>query len=263
MASSNNTNKSTEILNSDIYNIAEMVNNLAKSYIPEMTEDTLAVGLPGFIVALESTKLRTNAIMTGALANEVFPQRALLDRNIITHAIMQGVTGINAIPAHMTVIIGLLESDFEKYSTSTDTYKEFIFDKYCPITIENEFDFYLDYDIVLRRSKSSAGTDVYTATYSLPNNTAEYNRISSIDNPYAKQPYITKVGDSNYIFLQTTLHQVSIDRQYTQFISSNVVDNRTIVFEFNEEQQLADFEVIVNEPGSDTPVYLTDRKSVV
>lgn len=257
MATTNNTTNSTEILNTDVYNIAEMVNGLAKSYIPEMTEDTLAVGLPGFIVALETTKLKTNAIMTGALSNEVFPQRALLDRNIITHAIMQGVSGINAIPAHMTVIIGLLVSDFEKYATSTDTYSQFIFDKYCPITIENEFDFYLDYDIVLRRSKSSAGTDVYTTTYDLPNDINQYNRISSIDNPYAKQPYITKVGDNDYIFLQTTLHQVSIDRQYTQFISSNVVDNRTIVFEFNDEQQLADFEVIVTEPNSEDPIYLT------
>lgn len=252
------TSGEREILNTDIYNIAESVNTLAKNYIPEMTEDTLSVGLPGFIIALETTKLKNNAIMTGALANEVFPQRALLDRNIITHAIMQGVTGINAIPSHMTVIIGLLESDFLNYAKElSNGTLEFTFDKYCPIRIEDTYDFYIDYNIILRRSKGSTGNWVYTATYDLPSNTYEYNRISFIDNPYAKQPYITKIGDENYIFLQTTLHQVSIDRRYTTFITSNVVDNRTIVFEFNEEQQLADFEVKVTEPNKTEPVYLT------
>ena len=241
------------------YNIADSINKLAKQYIPEMSEDTLSEGLPGFIIALETMKMKNNAIMTGALANEVFPQRALLDRNIITHAIMQGVTGINAKPSSMTVIIGILEEDFLRYAT-TNTDKSvytFVFDKYCPFNIENQYDFYLDYDIILRRGISSTGNFVYTATYDLPENLYAYNRISTIDNPYAKQPYVTKIGDSDFIFLQTTLHQVSIERKYTTFITSNVIDNRTIVFEFDESQQLADFEVIVTEPNSETPVYLT------
>lgn len=248
-----------EVLNTDVYNIAETVNNLAKTYIPEMSDDTLSVGLPGFIISLETMKLKNNAIMTGALANEVFPQRALLDRNIITHAIMQGVTGINAVPAHMTVIIGILETDFLKYAktNSDNSIYEFTFDKFCPLNIENKYDFYLDYNLILKRGISSTGSYVYTATYDLPTNKYAYNRISTIDNPYAKQPYIAKVGEDNFIFLQVTLHQISIERKYTTLITSNVIDNRTIVFEFNEEQQLADFEVIVTEPNSTTQVYLT------
>ena len=120
-----------EVLNTDVYNIADTVTKLAKQFIPEMSDDTLSVGLPGFIISLETMKLKNNAILTGALANEVFPQRALLDRNIITHAIMQGVTGINAIPAHMTVILGILEEDFLKYAktNSDNTVYEFTFDK--------------------------------------------------------------------------------------------------------------------------------------
>lgn len=248
-----------EILNTDTYNIADTVNKLAKQYIPEMTEDTLSVGLPGFIVALETMKLKNNAIMTGALANEVFPQRALLDRNIITHAIMQGVTGINAKPSQMTCIIGILVDDFMNYATTnTDkTQYTFVFDKYCPFNLEGDYDFYLDYDLILKRGISSTGNFVYTATYDLPTNKYAYNRISNIDNPYAKQPYVTKIGESDFIFLQVTLHQISIERKYTTFITSNVVDNRTIVFEFNEEQQLADFEVIVTEPNSEEKIYLT------
>ena len=253
----------TEIVNTDIYNIADTVNRLAKQYIPEMTEDTMSVGLPGYIIALETMKLKNTAIVTGALSNEVFPSRALLDKNIITHSIMQGVTGINATPSHMTIIIGLLLDDFERYAVTSEiihTTSRFVFDKYCPITLRDDdknYDFYLDYDIILKRSLSAAGTYVYTAVYDLPDSTVEYNRISAIDNPYVKQPYITKVGESEYIFLQTTVHQVTIDRQYTTFITSNVIDNRTIVFQFNEAQQLADFEVRVIEPNTNRVIYLT------
>ena len=130
----------TEIINTDLYGIADTVNKLAKQYIPEMTEDTMSVGLPGYIIALESMKLKNTAIVTGALSNEVFPSRALLDKNIITHAIMQGVTGINATPSHMTIIIGLLLDDFERYAVTSDlvhTTSRFIFDKYCPMMIKH------------------------------------------------------------------------------------------------------------------------------
>lgn len=262
---SNTTNQDdqTQIINTDMYNIADSINRLAKQYIPEMTEDTLSVGLPGYIIALETMKLKNTAIVTGALSNEVFPSRALLDKNIITHSIMQGVTGINATPAHMTIIIGILADDFEKYAKEaegTHNSFKFVFDKYCPITLSDDekyYDFHLDYDIILKRSLSAAGTYVYTATYDLPNSESEYNRLSTIDNPYVKQPYIAKVGESKYIFLQTTVHQVTIQRQYTTFITSNVIDNRTIVFQFNENQQLADFEVRVIEPNTKKVVYLT------
>lgn len=259
----NNTPTDQTIVNTDIYNIADSLNRLARQYIPELTEDTLSVGLPGYIIALESMKMKNTAIVTGALSNEVFPSRAMLDKNIITHAIMQGVTGINATPSHMTVVLGILVSDFEKYSThsSTNNTDTFIFDKYCPLPLSNEdgtvsYDFYIDYDIILNRSVSATGTYVYTAIYDLPTDTEQYNRISAIDNPYVKQPYVTRVGESDYIFLQTTIHQVSIERQYTTFITSNVVDNRTIVFEFNAEEQLADFEVRVTEPNSEDEIYL-------
>ena len=259
----NTQDDQTEIINTDIYSIADTVNRLAKQYIPEMTEDTMSVGLPGYIIALETMKLKNTAIVTGALSNEVFPSRALLDKNIITHSIMQGVTGINATPSHMTIIIGMLLDDFDRYATAPEgvhNSSRFVFDKYCPITLRDDdknYSFYLDYDIILKRSLSAAGTYVYTAVYDLPDNPVEYNRISYIDNPYVKQPYIAKVGESDYIFLQTTVHQLTIDRQYTTFITSNVIDNRTIVFQFNENQQLADFEVRVTEPKTKKVIYLT------
>ena len=254
-----NIDDDKKIINSDIYNISDSINRLAKQFIPELTEDTMNVGLPGYIIGIETMKMKNTAMMTGMLSNEVFPSRALLDKNIITHAIMQGISHINATPSRMTIVMGILVSDFMKYATfeATNNTGTFIFDKFCPINIEGDYEFHIDYDIILQRSRTSNGQYVYTAYYNLPTNDAEYNRISNIDNPYIKQPFVIKIGESDYILLQTVVHQVSIERRYTTFITSSVVDNRTLVFEFDNSEQLADFEVIVTEHRSDKKVYLT------
>ena len=251
-------NENKVVVNSDTYDIMESINAMAKRFIPDMTEDTLALGLPGFIIALETTKVKNAAIMTNTLGNEVFPSRAILDHNVITHAIMQGVSGVNAVPAYMTVVIGLMVDDFNRYATSYNNgTMEFYIDKYSPIIIGEQYPFHLDYDIIVRRVKNSSGY-VYTATYNLPESDNERNRLSEINNPYMKQPYVTKIGDTNYIFLQSMIHQVHIKKTYKSFISSNVIDNRTIVFTFDDSEQLADFEIKITEPVGDREVvYLT------
>ena len=251
-------NENKVVVNSDTYDIMESINAMAKRFIPDMTEDTLALGLPGFIIALETTKVKNAAIMTNTLGNEVFPSRAILDHNVITHAIMQGVSGVNAVPAYMTVVIGLMVDDFNRYATSYNNgTMEFYIDKYSPIIIGEQYTFHLDYDIIVRRVKNSSGY-VYTATYNLPESDNERNRLSEVNNPYMKQPYVTKIGDTDYIFLQSMIHQVSIKKTYKSFISSNVIDNRTIVFTFDDSEQLADFEIKITEPVGDREVvYLT------
>lgn len=251
-------NENRVIVNSDTYDIASSLNAVAKKFIPEMTEETLALGLPGFIIAVETTKIKNAAIMTNALGNEVFPSRAILDHNVMTHAIMYDISGVNAIPAHMTIIIGLMVSDFERFGkVQSNGMVEFIIDRDSPINIESTYNFHLDYDIIVRRIHSTTG-NVYTATYNLPESNDERNRLSEVNNPYMKQPYVTKIGDTDYIFIQTTVHQIRLKKSYTSFITSNVVDNRTIVFNFNEEEQLADFEVIITEPTGDREkIYLT------
>lgn len=251
-------NEEKAVVNSDIYDIADSLNAMAKRFIPEMTEETMSLGLPGFIIAAESLKIKNAAMMTNALGNEVFPSRARLDHNVITHAIMQGVSGINAIPASMTVVMGILERDFERYAeVMSNGNMRFVIDKYCPIKIEGKYPFHVDYDIIVNRIKNPGGY-VYTAEYNLPTADAERNRLSTINNPYMKQPYVTKIGDSEYIFLQTELHQVHINRTFSTFITSNVIDNRTVVFTFDKSEQLADFEIKITETtGEKKTVYLT------
>ena len=69
--------------------------------------------------------------MTGELGNEMFPTRAILDKNILAHAIYCNIGQINAIPAVMTIRIGIKETDLDKYMTDN----VFVFDKNCAIYI--------------------------------------------------------------------------------------------------------------------------------
>ena len=86
----------------DIYNVVESVENLKKKFIEDEDETTLAAGIFGFLTDTEAKKIQTAAIMTGELGNEMFPQRAKLDKNVVTHAIYCNVEDLNAVPAHMT-----------------------------------------------------------------------------------------------------------------------------------------------------------------
>ena len=81
-------------VNSDIYNLSQLVDDVKKTFIPNETDETLAIGTYGYIGALESHRLQTQVQMTGELCNESFPSRARLERNVITHAIMANIEDI-------------------------------------------------------------------------------------------------------------------------------------------------------------------------
>ena len=51
------------LVNTDIYNITESINNLTKRYIDSEDEETLALGLYGYITSLESKKIQTAIMM--------------------------------------------------------------------------------------------------------------------------------------------------------------------------------------------------------
>ena len=115
-------------INTDLYNIRGVVEDIKKQYIPE-AEDTLNLGIFGYLGDIEAKKIQTAVMMVGELENEVFPSRAKLDKNIITHAIMQNITDINATPANMTIILGISVSDLDKHMVNSKFvfYKNFNF----------------------------------------------------------------------------------------------------------------------------------------
>lgn len=219
----------------DIYNVVESVENLKKKFIEDENETTLAAGIFGFLTDTEAKKIQTAAIMTGELGNEMFPQRAKLDKNVVTHAIYCNVEDLNAVPAHMTINLAVKESDLDLYMRDN----EFIFDHTCPIYI-GDYEFHLDYDIVLRRYKR-ASTDkwIYSARYDMD----ETNIISNINMPYLNQPFLMNFNNYKYIFFQALVRQVTIETTEDRMISASIIDNKSFTFTF--ANQLAGFDVYV------------------
>ena len=137
------TNNSTNWnINSDIYDIVDSVKNLQKRYIEDEDESTLSLGIFGFVADTEAKKIQTATILAGQLGNEVFPTRAKLTKNILTHAACNGIENMNAIPAKMDVTICIKTSDLSEYGKNGIFY----LDSSCPIFIQ-AYEFHLDYDI--------------------------------------------------------------------------------------------------------------------
>lgn len=253
---------SKTLVNSDIYNLSKLVNNVKSTFLPNETEETLAVSTYGYIGALESHRLQTQVQMTGELCNEVFPSRARLERNVVTHAIIANINNINAIPAKMTVYLAIKETDLSSYFDPKTNI--FMIDRECPFVI-GDYTFHLEYDIKLKRIKivnklpSPSITQEnysYTAQYSIPNDrdvpTSTINSYTSFLNP----PIVVNIDNENYIYLTIELSQVEHYVVSKKLITSNIIDNKIINFTF--EDQLAYFEIHCIEQDEEyyiTPVF--------
>lgn len=225
-------------VNSDIYNLSQLVDDVKSVFIPDEKEQTLAIGTYGYIGALEAHRLQTQVQMTGELCNEVFPSRARLERNIITHAIMTNIEDINAIPSKMTAFLAIKEADIENLF---DEYGIFVIDRECPLYI-GDYEFHLEYDIKLKRvyvEKKKANT--YTAQYDIPHGREVPTSNITTQNQYLNPPVVTYVGNEPYIYLTVVLSQVEHQMVSKKLVTSNIIDNKTMNFEF--EDQLAYFEV--------------------
>ena len=106
------------ILNTDIYDLVDSVQDIEQRYIDEEDPETLSLGIFGYLADIHATILQNSAITSGELGNELFPQRAKFERNVISHAIYQCIQDINAIPAKISAIIGIFEEDLYNYSVS-------------------------------------------------------------------------------------------------------------------------------------------------
>ena len=233
----------------DIYDVASSMKELMKQYLPDETADTLSLGTLGYITDVETTKIRQAAVTADELALEVFPNQAKLDKNIIMHAQFYGITDILAHPADMTILMGIKMEDLDNYMVNNIL----VIDKNSKILLNGEYEFHLDYDILLTRTTPPGSNSyVYTARYDI----TKKNPISSIDNPYLNQPYTMLIGTKKYIFIQCTIHQVYTSNPSMQIISSSIINNRSYTFSF--DNQLADFQVKVVQDNKEyyiTPVY--------
>lgn len=237
---STNNDTSQWNISTDIYDIVSTIDDLKARYIDTEDETTLALGIFGFIADTEAKKIQMNTIIAGELGNEMFPNRAKLDKNIVTHAMYSNITNINAVPAQMTVDLAIKEDDLNVYMKSD----EFVFDRTCPIYV-GEYEFHFDYNIIMKRKKK-AGTNLYfyNASYDMSN----INELSDIVSPYLEQPYTINFNNETYIFFRTVIRQITISTVEDKLVSGSIIDNKSFTFSF--EDQMASFEVYVTEKGT-------------
>ena len=254
MPSSNTSSTSTDWnISNDIYDIVDTIDTLKSNYIEDENETTLALGIFGFLSDVEAKKIQTSTIMTGELGNEMFPTRANLTKNVLTHAIYTNIGDINAIPSHVTLNMGLALEDIDEYFDQETN--EFILDSNCPIFV-GDYEFHYDYDIMIRRTEINKGASLesrytYVAEYLMQDDNGDpiINRLSSIVNPYLKQPFVIKLNGIYTLVFQATLHQYSIETTTDKIMSTSIVANKSYVFEF--DNQIADFEVYLTD-GDET-----------
>ena len=116
-------------ISTDIYDIVDTVDKVKSRYIDDENETTLALGIFGFLGDIEAKKIQTSAIMTGELGNEMFPSRSKLTKNVLTHATYSDISNINAVPAIITLNMGVRLDDLNSLMEND----EFVLDAESPI----------------------------------------------------------------------------------------------------------------------------------
>ena len=248
-----NLNETTDWnISNDIYDIVESVTNLQKKYIEDESEATLALGLYGFLADTESKKIQTSVIITGKMGNEMFPTRAQLTKNVLTHAIYNNIPDINAVPAQVMLNMGIKVSDIDLYSENN----KFVVDSKAPIFIGSH-EFHFDYDIIIRRTQTNNDPDNPSYVYSAQYDMTEINMLSNINNQYLKQPFVIKIGNDEYVIFQSVARQCSINETIDKVTSNSLIENKTFIFDYYD--QLAWFDVYIEEAdGSErrlTPLF--------
>ena len=235
-------------LSTDIYDIAATVEEIKSQYIDE-DEDTLATDIFGYLGSVETRKIQSSILVASELSNECFPQRAKFKRNLISHAINLNITDINAVPARILFYLALRHEDI---IDNLDENSAFIIDKEFSFDIAG-YEFHPSYDVVLKRSTvdSTIGgenVEVFTAQYLIEHEDPNAN----INNPYLPTPLVSIINNEKYIAIPIQFSQMSYAKEYTTIITNGIIENKMTTFSFKD--QLAYFEVIVNDKDYVTPV---------
>lgn len=250
MATTNNSNKK---LTSDLYEITDYIGEIQKDNLDGVSQDTLMLGIFGYMREAFSQMVQNTIIMASEFANEGIATKAKFEKNIIAHALGLGITSINAIPAQMEVYLTFMEDEI--IAALGGGSGDFIFD--CDNQIYfGDLEFHPDYDIIIKRVKLSNGNFTYTAMYDMIGDDIYQNPISNITNPYLTPPVVMKVNGTKYLFVACLLRQVEKSTVYKKVLSDNSISSKTANFDF--DSQLAGFDVNVSNSNGIThltPVY--------
>lgn len=227
----------------DIYEAMAFVEAIKAKHL-DIPEETLSMGIYGYLSEVHANILENLAVISAEYANEAVPTRAQFERNIICHALSLGINNIKATPAEMEVYLCI---PIDRLIANMQDDK-FILDKDFNIPISNttnskSYNYRLDYDILIRRVLVPSGEYVYTAEYLLD----EDNEISDITNPYLPKVGTTRTSSTDFILIRCTIRQTDHYEIYKKIITSNPLESKSITFTFPD--QLAYFYVEANENG--------------
>ena len=237
------------LISSDIFKSMEFVNNLQHKFYDVEDQTTLAVGTFGAEAELFGRTLQNAVRIASELSNEAIPVKAKFDKNVIAHAYSLGLNDLDAHPAYMPVQLIIPKAQVDEKMIAD----KFIWDCNIPINIEN-FEFHTDYDIILTRNKIGANKFVYTALYdmSIP------NPVSDITKPYLPPVGIITIESGEMILISCIVRQVNMVTVNHRTLSDNDIENKTYTFSFDENLQLAAFDIEAIEGDKTyriTPVY--------
>lgn len=260
---STNMNTDNVNLSTDIYEVAAFIDDIRKGTITDLDETTAMVGIFGYLTEVNSQALQNTLISIAETTNETLPTRAKFHKNILAHAMNLAISDINSKPATMTMMIYLpisnMEDNFSEVDYTTGKAK-FILDRKVPIRI-NDYEFHLDYDVIISRIKNPKGKYIYTAMYDLFENGTttikQNNPISDITNPYITTLIKTHRDGIDYLAFSARVHQVNLVDVERNVLTDNPIENKTFTFTF--EDQLTYFDVDVIESNGTikhlTPIY--------
>lgn len=257
MASTNINTDNQNILSTDIYEIAEFLDQVRRDNIPNLDETSSIVGIFGYMNEMFSQTLQNALVVISETTNETIPTRAKFTKNIISHAMNLGITDICATPAVMTMMIYLPISYIE--ANFIEGKPKFILSKDCPILVGGH-EFHLDYDIIFTRIKNPQDNYVYTAMYDLfetgTTQIKQSNPISDITNPYITTLIQCTLDNTDFLAFSARLHQVTRTTIEKNILTSNPIENKAVTFEFNDQLASFDIDVIENNNVTHlTPVY--------
>jgi len=236
----------SDIISSDIYNIAETILEIEKKFVTDSSEDILLLSSYGNM-GLQFTKFFKNSvIMASEWGNENLLLKSKFDSTILEKAIEYQIKDINATPATMSIMIGFVESEL----LSAMTNDSLIISRNCLFEI-GSYNFHFDHDLLIETLKISTNEYVYTARYIINEYSPNFTNTS---NPYLPSPFRLTVNNDTFIFVKCDIVQTTINFSDTSIISNNILENKIVDFDYDD--QLAGFEVLVT-PSSGDAFYLT------
>lgn len=232
--------ENTTISTTDLYKITEFIDSIKSKYI-DIPEDTLVMGVYGYLSSVMSNAIENTTIMASEYSCEAIPTKAKYERNVIAHALSLGINDIQAKPAEIDMLIGIPEDTLiaNMINNKFTLDKEFIFS----IGERERYQYKLDYDIIISRDKLPDGTYVYNAKYDIDGK----NPIANLTNPYLPALGKVTISGDTLVTLTVTLKQLVHTQIYKKIIVDNPLENK--IFNFSFKDQLAYFYVEVVEDG--------------